>query len=137
MADLSITAANVAAQGGAQVGEKTAGATITAGDVLVANAAGQAILASDATAALAAVIGIALHGASSGQPIKYQSSGRINLGATLAVGKHYVLSTSGAIAPVDDIAGSEFATYLGWAESTSILQLQPLTATVASAGAVT
>lgn len=136
MADLTITAANVEAQGGAQKGEKTAGTTITAGQVLVSDTDGTAILASDASAALAKVIGIALHGAAADQPIKYQINGRIDLGATLAVGKHYVLSTDGGIAPVDDIAGGEFATYLGWAESSSILRLQPLIATAAAADAV-
>lgn len=136
MADLTITASNVKAQGGASKGQKEAATTITAGKVLVANSAGKAILASDASATLAVAIGIALHGASSGQPAEYQTSGRINLGVTLAIGKHYVLSTAGAIAPVDDIAGGEFATYIGWAESTSILQLQILVASIAAVGAV-
>lgn len=136
MADLSITAANVEAQGGAKTARKLAGATITAGQVVTINSSERAVLASDATAALARVAGIALHGASADQPLEYQTSGRIDLGATLAVGKHYVLSTSGGIAPVDDVAGSEFASYIGFAVSTSILQLQPLTATVAAAGAV-
>lgn len=136
MVDLVITAANVAAQGGASRGRKIAGAAITAGEVVSINSSEQAVLASDASAALARVAGVALHDAASGQPLEYQISGRINLGATLAVGKHYVLSTAGAIAPVDDIAGTEYASYIGFAVSTSILILQPLTATVAAAGAV-
>lgn len=136
MTDLTITADNVVAQGGASTGSKVAGAAITAGEVLATNSSQQAILASDASATLAAVLGIALHDAASGQPIKYQTGGDINLGATLAVGKHYCLSTDGGIAPVDDIAGSEFPSYLGYAISTSILRLQPLSATVAAAGAV-
>jgi len=136
MADLSITAANVAAQGGASIGEKISGAAITAGEVLAVNSSGRAILASDATAALSKVLGIALNDAASGQPIKYMSGGRVNLGATLAVGKLYVLSTDGGIAPVDDIASSDYPSFLGAAESTSILVLQPLSAPAAAAGAV-
>lgn len=136
MADLTITAANVEAQGGAARGRKIAGATITAGQVLTTSAASRAILASDASAALARVTGIALHGAANDQPIEYQSGGDIDLGATLAEGKHYVLSTDGGIAPVDDIAGGEFASYIGFAISTSILRMQPLSATIAAAGAV-
>lgn len=137
MVDLVITAANVQSQGGASFGEKTSGVAITAGEVLTTDANETAILASDASAELARAIGIALQNVGAGQPIKYQKEGRINLGATLEAGKHYVLSADGAIAPVDDIVAGNFATYLGWAESTSILQLQPLTATVAAAGAVT
>ena len=137
MADLAITAANVQAQGGASTGEKTAGAAVTAGEVLTSDSSQQAILASDTSQELAQVIGIALHAAADGQPIKYQKTGPINLGATLEVGKHYVLSTNGGIAPVDDVAAGNFASYIGFAESTSILLLQPLSASVAAAGAVT
>lgn len=137
MVDLVVTAANVQAQGGAGTLEKTAGAAITAGQALAANSSGQAVLASDASATLAACIGIALNDAAANQPIKIQNSGDINLGATLAVGKHYVLSTDGGIAPVDDIAGTEFASYIGFAISASVLRLGILSATVAAAGAVT
>lgn len=136
MTDLVITAADVAAQGGAGTSSGTAAATITAGDALAKNSSGALVLASDASATLAAVVGIALHAASSGQPIKYQTSGRIDLGATLAVGKHYVLSTDGAIAPVDDIAGGEYASYIGWAEDAQYLRLNLLAADAAAAGAV-
>lgn len=137
MVDLVITAANVAAQGGALAGEKTAAAAITAGQVLTADANQQAAIASDASATLAQVIGIALHGAASGQPAKYHISGDINVGATLEVGKHYCLSTNGNIAPVDDIETGDFPTYIGFAISASILRVKPLTATVAAAGDVT
>ena len=137
MTDLVITAANVQAQGGAGRSQKVAAATIAAGDALVADANAQAILADDSTAALAAVIGIALHGASSGQPSEYQTSGRIDLGATLDIGKHYVLSTAGGIAPVDDIAGGEFASYIGWAEDAQFLRINLLAADAAAASAVT
>jgi len=136
MVDLVITPANVRSEGGASLGEKTSGVALTAGQVLTLDTDATAILASDATVELARAIGIALQNVGAGQPIKYQSKGRINLGATLEVGKHYVLSAAGAIAPVDDIEPGNFATYLGWAESTSILRLQPLTATVAAAAAV-
>ncbi len=136
MADLVITAADVQAQGGAGRSQKVAAATIAAGDALVADANAQAILADDSTAALAAVIGIALHGASSGQPIEYQTGGRIDIGATLDIGKHYVLSTAGGIAPVDDIAGGEFASYIGWAEDAQFLRLSLLAADAAAASAV-
>ena len=136
MADLTITAANVIAQGGASKSNADAGEAITAGEALAKDSSGDLVLASDASATLAAVVGISLNEGAAGQPIDYHTGGDINMGATLAVGKHYCLSTDGAIAPVDDIAGSEFPTYIGYAISTSILRVQILKATVAAAGAV-
>ena len=136
MADLVITAANVALSSGS-TGEATAAATITAGQALALDSSGDAILASDATdAATAACVGIALHGASAGQPIKYANAGSINLGATLSLGKVYVLSTSGGIAPVDDIASTEFITVLGVATTTALLKLSIIQSGVQAAAAV-
>jgi hypothetical protein len=137
MVDLVITAANVTQQVGGQTGEKIAGASITAGQALTVDSSGQAILASDASLALAQVIGIALQNAAAGQPIKYQITGRINVGATLDVGKLYVLSTSGAIAPCDDIEIGDFPTFLGIAEDADVLRLNILSAPAAAASAVT
>lgn len=134
MADLTITAANVVSYGTTSTG--TAGATITAGQVVRLNSSLQLVLASDDSAANAAVAGIALHGASSGQPLTYHVRGSINLGATLSVGKLYVLSTSGAICPIDDIAGGEYITYLGGATTTALLSAQIHKLAVAAAAAV-
>jgi len=136
MADIAITPANVVAQGGAAKSTGTAGATITAGQALSRAANETLILASDTTAPLAQVAGIALHAASTGQPINYVMAGDVNLGATLTVGKQYVLSTAGGICPVDDIAGGEFASIIGIAISASILRLSILNSPVAAAGAV-
>ena len=105
--------------------------------MLTKDSSGDLILASDASAVLAAVAGIALANAAADQPLHFQKGGDIDLGATLDIGKHYVLSTDGGIAPVDDIAGGEFPSYLGYAISTSILRMQILNAPVAAASAVT
>lgn len=135
MADLTITAANVLGFGTKKEG--TAGATITAGQALMKATDGDLEPASDDSVENADCVGIALIGASSGQPVLYQKAGNINLGATLAVGKVYVLSSSGGIAPVDDVAGGEFVTVLGVAISTSQLKQQMIVSGVAAAGAVT
>jgi hypothetical protein len=100
------------------------------------NTSGLIVAASDDSASNADVYGIALTGSSNGQPVIVLRSGTINLGATLAVGKVYVLSTSGAIAPFDDIAGTEFVTVLGVAASASSLVLGIVKGGVAAAGAV-
>lgn len=134
MADLSITAANVVSTGTMGVG--TAGGTITAGQVVRLNTSSQVVTASDDSATNAAALGIALNGASSGQPVSYHVSGEINPGATVAVGKVYVVSTSGGIAPIDDVAGGEYITYLGVGLTSSSLSVQIHASGVAAAGAV-
>lgn len=134
MADLTVTAANVVGYGTTKDG--VAGGTITAGMALYMNASGQLVAGSSAAAASAVAVGIALNGGASGQPIKYQIGGNINLGATLAVGKVYVVGTSGGIAPVDDIAGSEYVTVLGIATTAALLKMGIVVSGVAAAGAV-
>lgn len=134
MADLTITPANVATVDGV-VRHGTAGGTITAGQA-VRFSSGELVAASDSSAANAAVAGIALHAASDGQPLAYQDSGTIDIGATVAIGKVYVLSTSGGIAPVDDIAGSEFVTVIGIGVTAANIKLGINASGIAAAGAV-
>lgn len=134
MADLTITPANVETVDGV-VRHGTAGGTITAGMPVRFNA-GELVAANDSSAADAAVAGIALHGASDGQPLAYQDSGTIDIGATVEVGKVYVLSGAGGIAPVDDIAGAEFVTVIGVGVTAANIKLGILASGVAAAGAV-
>lgn len=133
MADLTQTATSVIGYGEKLPG--VLGGTVAAG-MPVRLSSGAFIAATDASLAGAAVEGIALSGGATGQPFTYQKAGNINLGATLAVGKVYVLSTAGAIAPVDDIAGSEFVTVLGIATTTALLKMGIVQSGVAAAGAV-
>jgi len=122
MADIAITAANVIATAGEVTTRNvTAGATITAGQtVYLDTAASNVAKLADAndTAAKAVVAGIAMNGASSGQPLQIATGGELDLGATLVVGKIYVQSTTaGGIAPVDDLAGSSYVTVIGVADA--------------------
>lgn len=116
MADLSITATNVAKVAG-ETETLTAGETITAGQTVYKDTAdnNKAKLADcDDTAAKATVFGIALNGGASGQPIVVQKTGKINVGATLTVGEIYVLSgTPGGIAPEGDHATGDYVSLLG------------------------
>jgi hypothetical protein len=82
--------------------------------------------AARANAATTAVVaGIALNGASNGQPLVYQYDGKINLGATLIVGERYMLSdaVAGQIVPVGDLGTADYSTEIGSADSASILDL--------------
>ena len=119
MADLSITAANVKAGANATTADGIAGATITAGQAVYPDpVSGKLLLAQTDTAGSSNVAGIALHGASDDQPIKYQTAGNIDLGVTLSVGETYVLSeTAGGIQPVTiDLGVGEYVTVIGIGE---------------------
>lgn len=140
MADLSITAANVAQLTGGKSARTTgiAGATITAGmPVYRIAATGKLGIAANTSAVLAEVVGIALHGASDGQPLTYQHRGTINPGATVAVGMPYFLSAAGLISPVNDATTADFMTYLGMGITASILELGIQASGVAAAGDIT
>lgn len=128
MADISITAANVQAGSGAAIQRGTAGATITAGQVVYKDSADNEYKLADADSATAAVkvpVGIALNGASDGQPLSVQTGGDITIGGTLVAGTTYCLSaTPGAIAPQADITTGDDVVVLGVAKSTTVLALR-------------
>jgi hypothetical protein len=114
MADLSVTAASVLASSTATKSTGVAGATITAGQALYADATADGVLKlADANASLATstMVGIALHAALTGQPITYvtaDSNFAHGLGSVTA-GQVIVLSaTAGALAPVADLATGWF-----------------------------
>lgn len=126
MADIAVTAANVIPDAGYQYRDEVAGATITAGQAvyldatdLVAGQGGNAASAkacdANASAAAAAAVGIALNGASRGQPVRILTGGTFAAGGTTAVGETYVVSatdTLGKIAPIADAVTGWFVTYL-------------------------
>lgn len=126
MADLSITAANVVAASSATVIRGVAAETVTAGKVMARNAAGGFVLAdsNSATAATRAAIGIALNGASAGQPLSVISEGALTAGATLTPGTDYWLSdTPGGLCPRADLASGEYPVLVGVATSASVLSV--------------
>ena len=127
MTDISITAANVIKGSDAVVEHGTAGATITAGQVVYRDATTKEYLLADAdsgTDAAKAPRGIALNGASDGQPLAIAKSGDITIGGTLTAGTAYYLSPeAGGIAPLADVASGDDVVLLGLAETTAILHL--------------
>jgi hypothetical protein len=105
MADLTITAANVVPESNAVLMQGTAGATITAGQALYIDATTNTLklAQADGTAAEAAAVGIAVNGASSGQPVIYQTGGDLALGTGTNAVVYVVSATAGGIAPNADI----------------------------------
>lgn len=135
MANLTITAANVAPGTGAKTKSGTAGAAITQGQPVYLDAATITLLPADADViASAAVVGIAINAASTGQPITYQTSGPITIGATVVTGTAYFASTTaGSVCLESDLSAGDFATFLGFATSTTVITLDIKASGVAKA----
>lgn len=129
MTDLVVTAANVIAGSDANIENGRAGATITAGQVVYKEASSGKFKQTDTnsgTAEAKVAYGIALNGASDGQPLAVQKSGLITIGATLTAGTAYYASeTAGGIQSAADVA-TEDVVFLGIATTTAILKLQIL-----------
>ncbi|SNZ21718.1 hypothetical protein [Cohaesibacter gelatinilyticus] len=122
MADLTITAASVVKGANAVLEAGTAGAAITAGQVVYRDSSYKYQLcdADSATADAKKIRGVALNGASDGQPLTILKSGKVTIGATLVAGTTYVLSdTAGGIAPQADLGSGDDVAILGAATSTS------------------
>jgi len=134
MADLVITAANVAAAAGAKLEYVTAGGTITAGMPVYKASDGDYEAADASALATSKVAGIALNNASDGQPLTIIGEGDLNPGAVVAVGTIYVLSaTAGGIAPDADILSTEFISIVGVADTTSNIKVKISNSEVAHA----
>lgn len=132
MADLSITAANVKVKSATtrtkivQFGE-----TMTAGQATYLKSSDQKYWKADANASAeaAAASGVVLVGAAGDAYGVIVEGGAMDLGATLTVGVPYIVSTTaGGIAPASDFSGysSSYLTHLGYATSTSSIDIRPL-----------
>lgn len=135
MADLTITAANVLKGSGSSVTNGTAGASVTAGQVVYLDSTAGTYKLADCdsgTAAARSPDGIALHAAASGQPLAVLTGGPITIGATLTAGDAYYLSaTGGGICPVADLVTGNYPTIIGIATSASVLNVKFLESGVA------
>ena len=133
MTDLTITAASVIPGGDAVIVNGRAGATVTAGQVVYKEAATGKFKQTDTnsgTAEVKVAYGIALNGASDGQPLAVQTSGQITLGSVLTAGTAYYASeTAGGIQPAADVA-TEDVCFLGIALSASVLKLSIINSAV-------
>ena len=131
MADLSITAANVKVKGAnAVLRVQQFGETMTAGQATYLKSTDNKWWKSDANASAEAANakGVVMIGAAGDAYGVIAESGPIDVGATLTVGVAYIASTTaGGIAPAADFTGysGSFLTHLGYATSTSTLDLRP------------
>ncbi len=130
MADISITASSVIAGAGAKIEDMMAGATVTAGQVVYKSETdGLARLADNngASANIRTPYGIALNGASSGQPVRVLTEGPITIGGAVSSGLAYYLSaTPGGICPVGDLSTGNYVSLIGATTSSTVLFVQIL-----------
>jgi len=130
MADLSVTAANVAMSSAGKTRTGTVGAstTITQGEVIYLDSGtGTLKLSShDVDAATASAIGIALSGGTDGKRITYcYEDPEFTPGATIVSGTAYVVGAGdGTLAPAADIGTTDYATFMGSAISTTKMNLK-------------
>lgn len=120
MADLVVTATSVV-NVSASLLTGTAGETITAGQALYVKATDGRLwkAQADGTTEEATVAGVALNGASVGQPVQYASGGDITIGATTAKTTTYVLSAAaGGICPQADLVSTNKIVRIGHAKDT-------------------
>ncbi|MEY9629875.1 hypothetical protein [Sinorhizobium fredii] len=125
MADLVLTASAILAGSNSASLHGTAGETITAGKAVYQNTSTKKWMLADSNSATAAARqagGIALNGASDGQPISVHKSGDLTVGAVLTAGQAIYLSdTAGGLCPLADVGAGEYVCLIGLAKSTSVL----------------
>ena len=126
MAALTITAANVLKGSNATLVNGTAGATITAGQLVYLDSATNTYKLTDSdVVAAASAAGIALHGSLANQPLQILAAGPITVGATMTAGVVYYASpTAGGIGPVADLVATNRSIVVGVATSTTVLNVQ-------------
>lgn len=128
MADLVLTATNVLPRDGASLTNGTAGATVTAGQIVYLDVVDSKYKLADADSATVAArspSGIALNGASNGQPLRVLNSGPVTIGATLTPGLvYYASKVAGGICPVADVTTGAYPTIIGIATSSTILDVK-------------
>jgi hypothetical protein len=101
------------------------GATVSIGQTLVYSTDKYVLADANASSALAAAEGIAFNpSVNNGNVVMIVGGSIILVGATLTVGKTYVVSdTAGGIMPIDDLSSGDYSTILGTASTTTQLDL--------------
>src|SRR5690348_4111768 len=124
MADVTVTATGVKPVSGSTVVDiGVAGESITAGQPLYKNANdSNKLYKTDANLGVssAQVVGVAMHAATTDQPIEYATGGDLDFGSGLTVAIVYIVSaTAGGIAPVADLTTGWYSSVVGVGLSSS------------------
>ncbi len=130
---LVITVANMIPVAGYGATRLAAAVALTAGQCVYADSTvtpnvwrlGDANLNQAASGVTGGIVGITLHAALTGQPATVITTGSLAFGAILTKGLGYVMGAvaAGDIAPETDLASGWWRTELGYATSTTVLQM--------------
>jgi hypothetical protein len=127
MVDLTINPANVISDPTASRESGTAGAAVTAGQLVYRDAVTKKYLLADTNSATLDArkpLGIACHAAAINQPLTIHKAGLITIGATLTPGTDYYASdTPGGICPRADVGATENVVLIGLATTNAILNV--------------
>jgi hypothetical protein len=128
MANLSQTAGNVKLKSNGPYGSAVAGESLTQGQPIYLSSSQAFRCDNNDGANKAACVGIVLTPATVGQTFLYALPGSsVDLGATLTIAETYIVSaTVGAIAPIADLASTNYLTILGVARDASTLFFSPV-----------
>lgn len=124
MADVSFTAGSIKPGTNAQTERGTFGATITQGMAVYLDASDNEwkIGHCETSTTTAAIGGIALTSGADGQPGVVQTDGNLTCDNVVA-GETYILSASGKVCPITDVATDDYVTIIGVATTTTNLKL--------------
>jgi hypothetical protein len=130
VANLTVTAGVVVADAGFGSGAGTSGANVAAGNLVYLDSTDSYLvkLADCANTTKAGCVGVALNGASVGQPVQYQTSGSFTFTTTaantVAVGTVLAVAvTAGAIRPATDNTTGNYVTVIGVSTATNKIKL--------------
>jgi hypothetical protein len=124
MAAITITAANVRLGSNTKTIKGVSGETVTPMMPAYKHTDGEYRKAANTSAIVADCKGLVIGYGEDGVTIEIATSGLITVGATLAVNTAYCVGAAGRIMPYSDLSSGEFGTFLGWATTTAVLDLQ-------------
>lgn len=124
MAEITITAASVRLGADTKTIKGLAGETVTPMMPLYLHTDGEYHKAANTSAILADCKGLVIGYGEDGVTIEIATSGLITVGSTLVVNTAYCVGSSGRIMPISDLASGKFGTFLGWAITATVLDLQ-------------
>ncbi len=129
MANVSITPGSVLKTSTTVLEQGIAGATILAGQWVYRDATDSnhyKLADTDSgTEAVRLPRGMALNGASDGQPLQIARSGSVTLGGTVTKAVVYYLSgDAGAICPIGDVAAGDYTCVLGIATTAALFDIK-------------
>ena len=125
MAALTITVADIRLTASSVIDRVTAGETVTPMQPCYKGSGGEYYQSANTSALLADCKGLFLTHGEDGIEVEIVKKGLIQVGSgILTINTAYCVGAAGEIIPYGDLTSGKFGTFLGWATTTSLLDLQ-------------